>query len=302
MTKWQKMKNPVKAKDVVSGFREIRREARQRVTIAVGAGKDGEAAQFVRALGLPVDAGTFSFATLSRTADPTRDSLVNEADCLIIVVTNEGQLGHAPIPVPPLDDFNKPVIVVLQGLLSAPEHELIDRAEDAFGVRRSRVMFIGAADRAAATSLARKIADVLSGKEVALARSLSFMREPAARSIIRRTGLENAAISSMIFIAGPDLPILTMNQVRMALKIAAIYGDDIDAARLRELLAVVGGGFGFRAVARSLLGLLPGLGLVIRAGVAYAGTEALGAALIEYFKRGMNEIGMEDARRLLRRG
>jgi uncharacterized protein (DUF697 family) len=50
--------------------------------------------------------------------------------------------------------------------------------------------------------------------------------------------------------------------------------------RAPEILAALGAGLGFRAVARELLDLLPVAGWAIKGAVAYAGTRALGEATI----------------------
>ena len=56
-----------------------------------------------------------------------------------------------------------------------------------------------------------------------------------------------------------DMVLLTRNQVFLLLRIAAAYGQEVDLrARVRELLPVVGSAFGWRALARELLGLVPG--------------------------------------------
>ncbi|NLG66575.1 MAG: hypothetical protein GX536_02560, partial [Actinobacteria bacterium] len=45
-------------------------------------------------------------------------------------------------------------------------------------------------------------------------------------------------------------------------------------------------GLGFRAVARQLMGLVPGVGWAVKGGVGYAGTKALGEAAFRYFESG----------------
>ena len=47
---------------------------------------------------------------------------------------------------------------------------------------------------------------------------------------------------------------------------------------------VVGAAFGFRAVARQLLGAVPVAGRVVKGGIAYSGTRALGEAAMRYFQ------------------
>ena len=62
------------------------------------------------------------------------------------------------------------------------------------------------------------------------------------------------------------------------------YGQEIDRERALELLGVVGAGFGFRAVARELLDLVPVAGWAVKGAVAYAGTRAIGEAAVRYFE------------------
>jgi uncharacterized protein (DUF697 family) len=67
------------------------------------------------------------------------------------------------------------------------------------------------------------------------------------------------------------------------LRVALAHGEEIDKERALELLAVVGWGFGLRAVARQLLDVVPVAGWAIKGGVAYTGTRALGEATVRYF-------------------
>jgi len=46
---------------------------------------------------------------------------------------------------------------------------------------------------------------------------------------------------------------------------------------------VVGAGFGWRAVARELLDVVPVAGWAVKAGIAYTGTRAIGEAAVRYF-------------------
>jgi uncharacterized protein (DUF697 family) len=70
----------------------------------------------------------------------------------------------------------------------------------------------------------------------------------------------------------------------MVLRVFAAHGLELEDAnhRLPELAATVGAGFGFRAVARQLLGLIPLAGWAVKGGVAYGGTRAIGEASLRY--------------------
>ena len=80
------------------------------------------------------------------------------------------------------------------------------------------------------------------------------------------------------------MPVLTLNQLRLVLpdRVGARARPDA-ATALPSSLAVVGTGFGFRTLARTLLGVVPVAGWAIRGGIAYGGTRAVGEAAIRWF-------------------
>ena len=80
------------------------------------------------------------------------------------------------------------------------------------------------------------------------------------------------------------MPVLTLNQARLVLRIALAYGQEIDNERALELLGVVGAGFGLRAVARELLDFVPVAGWAVKGAIAYTGTRAIGEAAVRYFE------------------
>ncbi len=85
-----------------------------------------------------------------------------------------------------------------------------------------------------------------------------------------------------------DSAFLTMNQIRMAFMIAA--GSDREVGYMEqksEIAAVIGSAFGWRALARELVGKIPfGGGLIAKAGVAYAGTKVVGLSLDKFYSLG----------------
>ena len=74
----------------------------------------------------------------------------------------------------------------------------------------------------------------------------------------------------------------------MVLRLEQAFGLDTDRReRAPELLATIAAGFGFRAVARQLLDLVPVAGWAVQGAVAYAGTRALGEAALMRLETGM---------------
>jgi uncharacterized protein (DUF697 family) len=126
----------------------------------------------------------------------------------------------------------------------------------------------------------------LGDEQLAFARAFDFVRRPFVQNATQAVALQNSVIAAVFFLPGADMPLMTLNQMRLFLKIAAAYDAAIDMRRLRELAVLVLGGFGFRTLARRLAGAVPVLGWAIRGGVGYAGTLAIGTAAREYFERG----------------
>ncbi|HEX5324090.1 MAG TPA: hypothetical protein VFW40_09905 [Capsulimonadaceae bacterium] len=180
------------------------------------------------------------------------------------------------------------------------------------------VLDAGAANRPDAgfiaylSEIAAKHADL----RLALAASFPAFRPIVIGQLIAESSKENARVAALSALPGVipltdwlvpataagDMYILTKNQVTLLLQVAACYGLPPDLkARLRELLPVVGGAFGWRAVARELIGLVPGgVGVIVKASLAYAGTVAVGRAAAYYYASGGHTLSAADMRRLYR--
>ena len=132
---------------------------------------------------------------------------------------------------------------------------------------------------------------------LALARRYPAFRKYVVERTIEAVARENAffAIASALpdvipsFVELPwafgefasDTVFMTVNQTRMAFLIAAACGNEVGfAAQRMEIAAIAAGAFGWRAIARELVGHIPfGAGLVPKASIAYAVTYALGKGL-----------------------
>jgi len=130
-----------------------------------------------------------------------------------------------------------------------------------------------------AAAVARRLGDGALG----LAARLPVLRRALAAHLIRTTSRRNGLIGAAVFIPGVDMPILTFNQVRLVLRLAIAHGEQLDRNRAFELAGVVGVGFGFRAIARTLLDFVPLAGWAVKGAIAYTGTRAIGEAAVRYF-------------------
>jgi uncharacterized protein (DUF697 family) len=133
--------------------------------------------------------------------------------------------------------------------------------------------------------LARALARRLGEAATPLAARLPALREAVCDVLVESFALRNGIVGAAVFVPGADLPVLTLNQARLVLRIASACGVEIDGQRVPELLGVLGAGFGFRAVAREALDFVPVAGWVLKGAVAYAGTRALGEAARRYFRQ-----------------
>lgn len=134
------------------------------------------------------------------------------------------------------------------------------------------------------------LSDTLGSKRLALAHNFAFMRRAVAEDAVKTTAWQNALVGAVTPIAGADMPIMTANQAKMMLQIAAAYGEPLGMERIKELLAVVGGGYLLRTVARQALTVVPVLGWAVKGGIGYTGTLAMGKAAVQYFEDG-NDLG-----------
>jgi uncharacterized protein (DUF697 family) len=133
--------------------------------------------------------------------------------------------------------------------------------------------------------IARALARMLGEHATPLAARLPVLRDAVVDRLIVQFSRQNGVIGVAVFIPGADFPILTVNQLRMLMRIADAYGFELDKERIPEVLGVIGTGYGLRAVARSLLGIVPIAGWAVKGGIAYGGTRALGEAARRYFER-----------------
>jgi len=135
---------------------------------------------------------------------------------------------------------------------------------------------------------------------VALAKGYPPFRRAVCEEIIRHNARQNAVIGALP-IPGADMPVMTANQARMVLNIAAAYGEDLSLERARELLGVLAAGFGMRALARQAVKLVPFGGWAAAAAIGYAGTVAMGRATMLYFERGGQELAEHEISEIRRR-
>lgn len=164
----------------------------------------------------------------------------------------------------------------------------------------------------------RQIVERREDLSLALARNFLPFRKPVIDRIIRSVAKENATFSAVTalpdvipsFIELPwavgefasDTAFLTMNQVRMAFLVAGASDQDIGyREQSAQIAGIVASAFGWRALARELIGKIPfGGGLIPKAAIAYAGTFTVGTGLERFYRIGYG-LSREERRQVYER-
>ena len=155
-----------------------------------------------------------------------------------------------------LRDDGKTLIVALNkaDLLTNPDDDAA-KAASRLGVRD--VIPISARDGDnVAEELIPALIEASPEAAMILGRQLPKFRREAATKLVRTAALVGLA-AGLEPIPLIDIPILLGNQIRMVLRVAAIYGEPLSARHLRELVPTVIGGLLFRYLAEEAAKLVP---------------------------------------------
>ena len=143
--------------------------------------------------------------------------------------------------------------------------------------------------------------DCSHGVEIAVGRRLPPLREAAAAKLTRdassnalKVALASAVVDHIPLVgavlgavaSAGDTVVITGLQMMLLLQIQATYGKDPDVQRMWQLLPVIGGGLGWRALARELVGFVPLAGIPIKGAIAYAGTMVVGEGVAFFLQNG----------------
>jgi len=149
------------------------------------------------------------------------------------------------------------------------------------------------------------VTEILHGNDdiaLALARQYPAFRKPVLERTIRSVARENTlfavatalpdVLPSLVELPwafgefASDTAFLTGNQIRMAFLIAAACGREVGfGVQKGAILSIAAGAFGWRAIARELIGKIPlGGGLIPKGAIAYAGTYVVGKSLELFYQ------------------
>lgn len=115
--------------------------------------------------------------------------------------------------------------------------------------------------------------------DLAVAANFSFCRDAEVKKLSNSCGLQCAAIGALGLSKGADFTVMSVNQSKLALEIAAVYGKDLDIMRFADIAIVLGTGLVWRTLARKTQEYVPGVSWAVRALIAYLGTRTTATAL-----------------------
>lgn len=241
--------------------------------------------------GVPLDAAACLETIVPGTAQPT---LVSEAR-LVLFLGRGGDVSGTTMQ--PLRALNLPIIAVTVDEAAQPSGPSVPPARGMFAEYT-----VPAISRDALRGRALPhIVECCKGVEIAVGRRLPALRETVAAKLTRdaannalKVALASAVVDHIpvvglvmgVFASAGDMMAITGIQMMLMLHIEATYGKDPDVQRMWQLLPVIGGGFGWRSLARELSGFIPVAGIAIKGAIAYAGTIVVGEGVTFYYEQG----------------
>lgn len=238
--------------------------------------------------------GPFSLIDTPGHLPGMQDEAILEASAVLYLI--DGQQGVRPRDIEviqQLKDGEKPFVVALNktDLMTGDVDEAAARV-----AARLRVTDVTPISGQTGDNVAEELIPALinTSPEAALTlgRLLPEYRRKAANKLVRTATLVSLA-AGLQPVPLVDIPILLSNQMRMILRVAAVYGEPVSAQHLRELVATVAGGLAMRYLAEEVAKAAPFGGDLVSGAIAAGGTYALGQVAIEYFERGKQLSGKQ---------
>lgn len=231
------------------------------------------------------------------TLDLEEPDLASGADLIILLLdargtdfTREAELSRI------WSGANLPVLVLINDFEGGERPAMLKKWVD---WKSRRVVEGSILDQTFLTGkFARAVIDLLPNKSMALGRYFPLFRVPVANRMINDTCMTNATYSFTtglveiipilnIPMTVTDTIVLTKNQAFMVYKLGLTLGlSTVWKDYITEFGGVLGSGFFFRQLARSLVSLVPLWGIVPKVGISYAGTYVVGNVILHWYLTG----------------
>lgn len=239
------------------------------------------------------DFGPFTLVDTPGHLPDVMETGMQQASLVVFMV--DGEKGLRPDDrnlLMTIKELDKPTLVVVNKI------DTLQSARDGDDLANNIAMRLGMTgvipiSARAGTNVAEELvpAMIAASPEAALVigRELPAYRREAAQRIIRNATLISLA-AGLEPIPLIDIPILLGTQVRLVLRLAALYGEPIDSAETmkhaRELVVTMISGLGLRLLAEQAAKAVPFGGDVVAGAIAGAATWSIGEVALEYYDGG----------------
>lgn len=176
-------------------------------------------------------------------------------------------------------------------LIGTPEEraELERRLLEDHRLEPSNVAHVPSLEGRGADLVVEAVLAALGDGAIAAGRRNPGLRPAIGKRVVRGAARQAAGVGALP-LAGADMPMIALIQVKMVAQLAALHDRPFGPERALEAAAIVGAGFGWRAVGRSAVGLVPVAGWAVQGALAYAVTRALGEAALARLSAGHDLI------------
>lgn len=289
-------------------LRPIREEAEQPLEIAIvgapGSGRHTLAEQ-LRSDPAQPQAETLTPVVIASLETP---GMANNADLIILLVdATQTDFTREQDLVRGWSDLGKKVLTFYNKFDLVDSRQAVEQWRNWGGAR----LVHGSANKPAFLQheFVPVLMEMLPDKHLALGRLFPLTRLPIATELINETCFSNAAYAFSTGIAEivpalglplniADMIILTKAQAFMVYKLGLALGLSTEwRDYVTEFSSVIGGGFLWRQLARQLVGMIPIWGVIPKVAVSYAGTYAVGHAVLHWYLTGRH-ISRQQMREL----
>jgi uncharacterized protein (DUF697 family) len=252
--------------------------------------------------------------------DPNRPQLSSDTPVLVLDLDSAGQASNADLIILMLDsrkvdssreqemvrlwrNAGKRVLVFINQFEAQQERMAVSPWTSR---EHQRVVWGSPLDgRFMIEQFAPAMIDSLPDLLLGLGRYFPLFRIPIAHYLINDTCFSNAAYALSTglaeIVAVLDIPItiadsiiLTKSQAFLVYKLGLAVGYSTRwQDYIAEFSGVLGGGFVWRQIARSLIGLIPVWGIIPKTAIAYAGTFVVGNVVLQWYLTGKKVSGKQ---------
>lgn len=120
------------------------------------------------------------------------------------------------------------------------------------------------------------------------------LRSKISLKLVNECAIENSGIGAVKIIPGKEMSLVALNQVRMLLELAAIYGYDVNEDRILEIVLVVASSVGIKKIIDFVKKKKLFPNILIDWSMSFSSTYIIGSIARKYFASGLAIDGLVD--------